>query len=454
MVSPPLFISDVRILDFSGPSAVATPHMTVLITDGRIAAVGADGQVAAPAGALRIDGRGRTLMPGLVDMHVHIWDQASLGAYLAHGVTTVRNASGMPFHLRLRDEIAAGRLAGPRVITTGPILNSPGANAQVFQQMVVTADEARAAVRAQHAAGYRRIKVYSNLTREAYEAIRDEAAALDMTVMGHTPEGVRGLGVPHEKPFNIAFDELLDDHFVTFEHMESIVWHGLRDRHDEAAARALARRVADSGTPVDPTLVAFANLVHVAETRGAYLERPGVDTLNPVVVAQTQAQYERWTNEAIEPNRNALAFYQKATRIFADEGVLMVAGSDSGIFTNTPGQSLIDELDLLHGAGLTPAEVLKMATVNPAIVLAEDDHVGRVATGYRADLILLAEDPLGDVTAAGRPDAVIAGGRCYDAAALEALQDGASRPDVQRTIQNVSEGLIAVGVDPAPLLGG
>ncbi len=86
-------------------------------------------------------------MPGLIDMHVHVWDEAELPAYLANGVTTVRNASGMPFHLEFEKQIASGELIGPRLVTTGPILNSPGPNAQVNHQMVEGAAEAREAVR-------------------------------------------------------------------------------------------------------------------------------------------------------------------------------------------------------------------------------------------------------------------------------------------------------------------
>lgn len=451
-LSSALLISDVRLLDLSGPAPVVTSRTSVLIEDGTIVAVAQAEALDAPEGATVVDGRGRILMPGLVDMHVHVWDQAELGAYLAYGVTTVRNASGMPFHLRLAEQISAGRLAGPRLVTTGPILNSPGPNAQINHQIVETDEQARAAVRAQHAAGFRRLKLYSNLTREAYEAARDEARRLGMTIMGHSPEGPREPGMPRDKPFVIAFEDLLDDGFVTFEHMESIVWHGLRDRHDEAAARRLAQQVAAAGVAVDPTLLAFYNLLRVAETRGQHLERAGVEMLNPAVVAQEKANYERWSREAVGPNRAAFEFYKRSTRIFADAGVVLVAGSDAGIFTNIPGESLIDELELLVEAGLSPFEALRAATCNPARVLGEGGRAGRVAPGHRADLILLDTNPLDDVRAAGRPAAVIAGGRLYDRTALEKLTATARAPNVERTMRNVFEGLRAQGVDPAPLL--
>ncbi|MEZ5708534.1 MAG: amidohydrolase family protein [Blastomonas sp.] len=450
---PAIVISDVQILDFSGEGPAVQPSMSVVIRDGLIEAIGPADAVAIPDGAEVIEGQGRYLMPGMADMHVHIWDEASLGAYLAHGITTVRNLSGMPVHLRLADRIAEGELAGPRLLTTGPILNSPGPNAQLNHQMVQTGEDARAAVRTQHAAGYREIKVYSNLTVEAWHGARDEAKALGMRISGHSPEGVREPGMPRDKPFNIAFIDLLDDGFTTIEHVESIVWHGLRNRYDPVAAKALARKIADSGTAVDPTLVAFHNLLRVAETRGEYLNRPGVDMMNPLLVAQEQPQYDRWSSEAIEPNREAFEFYKQVTRLFADAGVTMVAGSDAGIFTNIPGESLIDELVLLAEAGLAPLEVMRAASFNPAIVLGEEAMRGRVAAGHVADLVMLAENPLDDVTAAGKPVLVVAAGRVHDRAALDAMLDTARSPVVERTQSNLVEALTAQGIDPATLFG-
>jgi len=447
----PVLLQNVRILDLSGPAPALRPGQSILIDDGIIKAVGPVAEVAAPPAARVVDGGDRVAMPGLVDMHVHLWDEAALGAYLAQGVTTIRNASGMPFHLRLAQDISAGEIAGPRLITTGPILNGNGPNAQIIHQIVSSGEEARAAVRAQHDAGYRRIKVYSNLSREAYEAVRDEAKALGMTVMGHSPEGVREPGMPQSRPFNIAFEELLDDEFITFEHIETIVWHALRDAHDEAAAERLAARIATAGVAVDPTLLAFYNLMRVAETRGEYLNRPGVETINPLVVAQEQGNYDRWSGEAIAPARAAFEFYKRATKIFADAGVLIVTGSDAGIFTNIPGRSLIQELHLLSEAGLSHGEVLRAATQNAALALGEADRAGRIAPGHRADLILLDDNPLDDLDAAGRPAVVIAGGHVYDRAALDQLHEAASQADVARTQRNLAEGLQAQGGDPSIL---
>lgn len=144
------------------------------------------------------------------------------GAYLAHGVTIVRNMSGMPFHLDLAARIARQEIMGPRLPTKGPILNSDDPNSQISHQIVVDAESARSAVRWQYEAGFRRIKVYLNLKSDVYDAILGEAARLGITNTGHPPEGYRHAGIPLERPFDITFGEILDDGFETIEHVESI----------------------------------------------------------------------------------------------------------------------------------------------------------------------------------------------------------------------------------------
>ncbi len=440
-----LLIRDVRIIDFSGAEPVTSDRVSVLVRGGTIASIGIDAETEAPDDVRVVEGNGRTVIPGLYDMHVHIWDEAELGSYLAHGVTTVRNLSGMPFLLPMRDRVEAGEIVGPRILTSGPILNGSGPNAQPNHQIVDTPEDARAAVRTHFETGYRRVKVYSNLSRTSYEAIHDEAAALGMRVTGHTPEGVREPGMPQERPFNIAFDELLDDGFETIEHVESIVWHGLRDQHDEQAARALARRIAAAAVPVDATLVAFANLYRVAESEGAYLSRPGTDRLNPFISEMEAPQYARWSAEDAERAAGQLAFYQTVTRIFQEEGVSIVAGSDSGIFTNIPGISLHDELELMVEAGLTPYQALQTATVNAARALGEEDRVGRIAAGYRADLILVESDPLADIGVLREPVAIVFNGRLIDIAGRAALIEASTQTDYDRSAANVLEALAVQG---------
>ncbi|QYJ08279.1 amidohydrolase family protein [Qipengyuania flava] len=445
--APPTLIIGATILELSGEEPRKLDGQAVLVEGGVITAVGPVGEVDTPEGARIVDGAGHTLMPGLVDMHVHVWDEAELGAYLANGVTTVRNMSGMPFLLAMGERIERGELAGPRLVTTGPILNSPGPNAQLNHQIVEDAEAARAAVRWQHSQGFGRVKVYSNLGREPFEAILAEAQALGMPVTGHTAEGPRAEGVPATRPFAIPFEFSLKAGFETIEHVESIVWHGLRNRQDEDAARELARRIAASGVPVDATLIAFENLARIADTKGAHLSREGTDRLNPFIGATETEQFERWSNEDAERAKADAGFYRRFTGMLAEEGALIVAGSDAGIATNIPGVSLHDELDFLMEAGLEPFAVLRAATILPARILAADQTAGQIAPGQRADLLLVEGDPLADIAVLRQPAAVIANGRLYTRDDIAGLWASASRTDPARTQQNVLAAMAQQGTE-------
>jgi len=440
-----LLLRDFNVITMSPGSSEPLRNSSVLIQDGKIIAIGAFADIEASDGATIIEGKGRTLMPGLVDMHVHVWDEAELAAYLAHGVTTVRNASGMPFHLDFQKRIDDGSLTGPRLITTGPILNSPGPNAQVNHQIVNTADEGRLAVKQQYQQGYRRLKVYSNLNRDAYEAILDEAEKSNMTLMGHTPEGRRDPGIPFEKPFNISFDEILDDGFVSIEHMESIVWHALGDDLDADKMRDAAKRIAAAGVVVSPTLIAHRNLIDVAASNGEFLKRPGVEMLNPFITETEQDSYQFWAAQPADARRQFDKFYFQSTKIFHEEGVTLIAGTDAGIFTNIPGKSLLRELGFLVEAGLSPYDALLTATRNPAQALGIGQDNGQVAKGFYADLIILDDNPLDGIDALRSLSAVLVKGRWFDESALAGLRSRAVDTSYERTEQRVLQGLEAQG---------
>jgi imidazolonepropionase-like amidohydrolase len=443
-----ILIEPVRLVTLAPGAPDSEPDRAVLVIGDEIAAVGLAGELALPASlsagdVVRIDGQGRTLLPGLIDAHIHLWDEAELAGYLAHGVTGVRNMSGMPFHLDLAERIESGRLLGPSLITTGPILNSPGPNQQDNHRLVSTGDEARAAVRRQYDQGYGALKIYSNLERDAYLAVLDEASQLGMTVSGHTPEGFRSEGIPYDHPFEIRFEDVLDDGMLTIEHTESIVWHGLRDRLDTEAMARLADEIAAHRVTVTPTLIAHDNLIRVAQSEGAYLSREGTDTLNPLISHLESGVYDFWSSMDPEPREvPRAAFYRDATRQMHEAGVTLLAGSDAGIFTNLPGRSLTRELELLVSAGLSPYEALRTATVNPAETFGWTDR-GRIAPGQRADLILVEGDPLAEISVVEYPAGVMVGGVWLDRDRLDALERAAAHTSMPRTARHLAAGLMA-----------
>lgn len=437
--TPGVLIDNVRLVSMVAGSPEAEDARAVLVMGNRIVEVGAAGAVLAPAGVRVVDGRGLTLIPGLIDAHIHLNDEAELAGYLAHGVTGVRNMSGYPFHLRLSDRIGNGALLGPDFITTGRILNGHGPNENVLQQTVVSGDEAREAVRAQHQAGYRALKIYSNLTEEAFDAIVDEATQLGMTIAGHSPEGVRGPGIPRKRPFDLAWEASLGRGLTTLEHVETIVWHGLRDDLDESRMRTLAARLAASGEVVTPTLIAHLRLVLIAETGGAYLNSPGADTINPLTRLFSREAEAYWSS--MDPSgyeRPHADFFLTATGLLSEAGVPLIAGTDSGSFGIVPGSSLARELELLVAAGLSPYEALAAATRVSAETL-KVPQSGVIAEGYRANLVLVSDDPLTRIGAIEFPEGVMIGGRWIDQAGLEEMRRSASDTSLVRSLWRVLE---------------
>ncbi|ABI66657.1 amidohydrolase [Maricaulis maris MCS10] len=418
-------------------TGAARPEASVLVVDGRIEWLGSGTVPAAADGVNRIDAQGRTLLPGLIDVHVHVFDETDLAAGLSHGVTTVRNMGGMPFHLPLVERLARDDILGPRLITTGPILNETGGrNGNDLHEAVAGAEEARAAVRRQYAAGFRHLKVYSNLSRESFAAIRDEAAALGMTMSGHPVEGTEA------DP--LAFEASLDAGLRTLEHAESIVWYGLDDDTDPDRMRALARQIAASGTVVDPTLVVHENLARIVETGGAHITRPEMDGYNPVIAGFEREGWAFWSDYQHDDRTRMQAFYVAFTGALHEAGVPLTVGTDSGVMVSPHGVSTLREMEILVEAGLTPLEAIQAATLNGADVLGMDGQIGCLAVGCAADLILVDGDPTQDISRLHDLEAVMRDGRWFDRDRLDDLSEAATHPSSLRTWWRLGQHQLAI----------
>lgn len=446
-LAAPAAAQDALLLTNVGPDG----H-SIFIEDGVVTAVG--DAILPPVEGETVDVGGAFATPGLIDMHVHVWGEAELAAYLAHGVTTVRNLSGMPFHLAMAQRIEDGTLAGPRLLTSGPIINSPGPNAQINHVLVSTAEEARDAVRAQHEAGFSRVKLYSNLTGAAFEAATDEAQSLAMVLTGHPVEGAREPGIPQTRDFRIPIGNPLDAGFETIEHTESIAYHCLRDRLDRVPADALIQDIVASGAVKTPTLVAHRNLVRVAESDGAYAQRAGMEWLNPVTQMTEAENIAAWVARDPAYENERAEFYSWMTGLMHSAGVPLVAGSNAGIFVNLPGDALHDELELLVEAGLTPAEALDTATVNAARALGEEGRLGCLGEECAADIVVTACDPHAEIGCIRQVVGLVRNGRWYGPDAIAALRAAAAHHDMDQILADLMAGMEAQGtpLDPA-LLG-
>ncbi len=385
-----------------------------------------------------IDGQGMYLTPGLTDVHVHVLDEAELAAFLYYGVTAIRNMNGFSMHLRMQASIENAQLLGPSFITTGQILNSPGSNFNGFQQSVQTPEQAIAAVEKQYQQGFRHLKVYSNLFPDVFDAIKQSAQALGMSITGHSPEGHRHDGVPYEKPFEISWDESVGQGFTSLEHIETIAWHALRDTMNETSMRAAAQQLATSGDAVTPTLIAHRRLVKVAQSKGGYLHQEDSDMINPVIPIMEIGAQEFWSN--MDPNGYELPhamFFLEATKMLQQENVPLLAGSDAGGFGLIPGKSLHEELALMSEAGLSNYQVLQAATKNASLI--GFTKLGQIKPEFTANLLLLKQNPLEDLQNLSQIEGVMVNGHWIDSGEREELKQVAKDTRLTRSLVRIAE---------------
>ncbi|HUP45610.1 MAG TPA: amidohydrolase family protein [Thermoanaerobaculia bacterium] len=395
-------------------------NQTVIVRDGRIAEIGPAATVAVSPGAERIDGRGRYLLPGLADMHVHLEyfeTPEMLKLFTAGGVTFVRSMDGRPRILEWKKAIAAGSLEGPAIQTAGPLLD--GAPPVLPDNTVVrTPEEARAAVAEQHEAGYDFIKVYTNLSVRAYEAILEEAKQRGMPVAGHVPRHstmAKALEGHASIEHLAAFDELIEAESSPFYgrfHWSKLY---LAMEADPQKIAEAGRRVARSGVAVVPTLVEAMHAVARPAVLASWMRRDELQ-LVPAEVREFWETRVRGVSDRLDEedwpviergrqNRRDLVAALDAA------GAKILAGTDTPNPFVVPGVSLHRELELLVAAGLTPKEALAAATREAAAFAGEADEWGTIEEGKRADLLLLHRNPLEDIAATRNLDRVMVRGK-------------------------------------------
>lgn len=400
---------------------VRLSSQTVVVRDGRIAAIGPRDDVEVPDDATRIAGQGRVLMPGLAEFHGHVpggddpvYVQDTLDLYLANGITLVRNMSGDVSHPELRERIERGEVNGPTMVVASPWLRSENA------------DEAAREVRAHHAAGFDLVKIGS-IPAEAYPRMAETAHAVGIPFAGHIPEGV---------PLDVALDakQASIDHFDRY--VEFLVppgtetadreagWFGSgwvqwadRGRIDEAVTRTQA-----AGTWNVPTLTLVEHMAS-SETPEAMLQWPEMRYM-PASERERwrRAKHEYAARDTFQPDaaQALVTLRRELLKALHDGDAPIVLGSDAPQFFNVPGFSIHREMAMMQASGLTPYEVLVTGTRNAARALGTPDAFGTVEVGRRADLVLLAGDPREDLSHAQAPLGVMARGRWWSREALDA----------------------------------
>jgi imidazolonepropionase-like amidohydrolase len=472
---PPLVLSHVNIVDVIAGSLQR--DFDVTIRDGRIAAVAPAARGAAPAGVRVVDGTGKFLIPGLADMHVHWYDERYLGLFIANGVTRVRQMWGMPVHLDWRKRIEAGQLLGPRFSISSPIVDGP----HPFWPGSIAVGDAEMAAKVVaniKKNGYDFVKVYSTLPREVYFAILRAARENGLEVAGHIPVEVNAAEaadagqVSNEHLTNIMISSsseesrlrpLLVERALKSGNMTQGISAearaGMREltkqilaTYDEAKAAALFARLAKDHMWQCPTLVvarAMASLddpAFTSDPRLKYMPRQTREAWKPGNDARTATKLP----EDYELDRRTLRKYMEIIPAMKKAGVEFLAGTDVLNPFAFPGFSLHDELDLLVQSGLTPAEALRTATINPARFLHDESANGSVAAGKNADLVLLDANPLDSIKNTQRIAAVVVRGRYLDRGDLDAMLGAVEKTANLRSIGSAPMSTIkSDGIDMA-----
>jgi imidazolonepropionase-like amidohydrolase len=427
----PVAFTDVTVVSLESDRVL--PGQVVVVEGGRIASLGPADRVRIPRTLRRIDGRGRFLMPGLVDTHIHIWPEESDAAsaekefllLLAHGVTTARVMIGQPEHLRLREQIARGELLGPTLYVAGPPLGVAPGEIPGAPELKTPEDAARA-VAAQKQAGYDAVKVLDGLGRAEYDAAVKEAREAGLPVVGHVPGEV---GLEHA----LASRQDSIDHLSGY--LEALIrddsplkgQKALRLRDvipalDESKMGPLARATRAAGVANVPTLF-FWRALFSLDTPEDLRKRPGLEFVPARKIEEWSEQRRKMLANATS-TRATMARYHalrdRLTKALGDAGARVLLGTDSPDFFNVPGVAALEELKLLVGAGLTPCQTLRAGTADAAAFLGGAEEFGTVAVGRRADLILLEANPLQDVRNVARRAGVMVRGRWLPEAELQA----------------------------------
>ena len=454
-----LAITDVTIID--PETRQASANRTVLIDKGRIVSIMRRGAVRFES-AQSIDGRGRYLMPGLMDMHVHtnvafVTDN-SLKLMLANGVTGARDMAGDcweprgELYLCLDDmrkiaaEIEQGDRPGPRLLKLSSAFVQSGQSAHLPENhdplyTPSTKEEGVALVQYLDERGVDLIKLYEWVMPGAYEGLMSEAKARGIEISGHVPllistvqasnDGLRTIEHANSLVIDCSphGDERRNAMKAVISGDESAAWPSDIDRlknsierYSSARCKDLMATLVKNGTHYVPTHGTREMDVRASEP--GYRNNPDIDYIPPMQMADWKNDLERTAEaspEMIELYRQYYELGLKVTKLAFDLGVPVMIGTDANDTMIVPGFAVHDELQRFVDAGLSPMDALRAATTVPAAYLGRESDFGAVAPGKIADLVLLDQDPLKDIANTRSIEAVIFEGRIIDREELDAL---------------------------------
>jgi imidazolonepropionase-like amidohydrolase len=416
-------------------------NQTVIVRENTITTIGDSKQVKVPAGAQSIDGTGKFLIPGLMDMHVHLFSddefpdslaEDEFKVMIAYGVTTIRLMIGTPEQLVLREKSAKGEILAPTIFAASPHLTG---RKQPNSQVVTTEAEGRAAVAKAKQDGYDFIKLTTFLAPEVYEAIVNEARKQNIRVVGHADSRSVGLQralksrqqiehldsylealLPETAPVKGSVSDL---YVYNPKNWESI------DYLDEKKIPELARLTVDANPFVTPTLHLFKFTFGKGRTDESFLAQPDIRFYPQKTVEQWTRASKRYLSTAapIEKREKFIRIRNQIVKAIYDAGGKIMAGSDTPEWLMLYGHTLHLELIDLRDAGLSNYAALETATRNPAMFLGLLEQAGTIAEGKRGDLVLLDANPLEDIANTQKRAGVMIRGRYFTQAEMNRWLD-------------------------------
>jgi hypothetical protein len=409
------YLTHITVIDVSNGTTL--PDMTVVITDSVISAVVSTEKVKIPGKAKVINCKGKYILPGLWDMHVHLGNatNTSLPLFIANGVTGVRDMGSSRFDSiqRWRQQINSGHVTGPRIIAPGPILNG-GHPDQDYQIGVNSVEEARRIVDSLARMGVDFIKVHGDLTRETYYAIADEATKLHLPFAGHIPISNTTVAVTGKEASDAGQRSL--EHMLGIPFARDTIQMYQHLYPTPQSLEDLFKVLVKNRTYITPTLSVY----QVPPDYKAISARQ--DSLLQYISPELRSFWNTQIADWPKRNKDFMNWMLKARANMIlplrDAGIPLLAGTDTGFPFVLPGFGLHEELKYLVAAGLGPLEAIRAATINPVTFLGKKDRLGSVEKGKLADLIIVNADPMLNIQSLRFPEAVIANGKLYDRSAL------------------------------------
>jgi imidazolonepropionase-like amidohydrolase len=410
-----VLVEGVTVIPMEGETAAAVSRdRSVLVSGGVVAEIGTAG-LKAPEGTIRVDGRGKFLMPALAEMHAHIPNDPAeaervLFMYVANGIGTIRSMLGDPSHFRLRERVDRGDLVGPSMILSGPSFNG---------QTAGTPAAAVSRVADQKKAGYDFLKIHPGVPRTAFDALVAAANKVGIPFAGHVPA-------------DVGLRRALDARYWTIDHLDGYVEAlaragapasqnfgvNLMSHMDETRIPALAEQTRAAVVWNVPTQILLENWYgpDSAETMQKW---PEMQYVRPAEAAQWIST-KRSNDAAVSAKDRArfIAVRRRTIQALHDAGAGLLLGSDAPQVWNVPGFSIHRELATYVASGLTPYQALATGTRNVAAYLNRPNG-GMIRQGARADLVLLDGNPLENIANTTRIAGVMIGGRWIPKAEID-----------------------------------